>query len=176
MNEELEQIARDMRKKERELWAGNPPRMGDGAVALMLDGYASRLEVALGLAPRPKCEATHKEEPLAVVKPPCSGNGAAIHTALDSVRIEMLKRLAGIQPQISDMGILELCVDAQHKPVRNCDRFSSGEEAWIAFERERPNWCDEHSSKDPDCTDCEMADCGRCMSEWLFAKAEGGAE
>jgi len=54
MNEELEQIARDMRKKERELWAGNPPRMGNGAVALMLDGYASRLEVALGLAPRPR--------------------------------------------------------------------------------------------------------------------------
>ncbi len=57
MNEELEQIARDMRKKERELWAGNPPRMGNGAVALMLDGYASRLEVALGLAPRPKGKA-----------------------------------------------------------------------------------------------------------------------
>ena len=128
MNEELEKIAQDMRKKERELWAGNPPRMGNGAVALMLDGYASRLEVALGLAPRPKCEAAHKEEPLAVVKPPCAGNGAAIHTALDSVRIEMLKRLAGIQPQISDMGILELCVDAQHKPVRNCDRFQTASE------------------------------------------------
>ena len=42
MNEELEKIAQDLRKKERELWAGNPPRMGNGAVALMLDGYASR--------------------------------------------------------------------------------------------------------------------------------------
>lgn len=57
MNEKLEKIAQDMRKKERELWAGNPSRMGNGAVALMLDGYASRLEVALGLAPRPKGKA-----------------------------------------------------------------------------------------------------------------------
>ena len=65
MNEELEKIAQDMRRKERELWAGNPPRMGNGAVALMLDGYASRLEVALGLAPRPKCEAAEREREMA---------------------------------------------------------------------------------------------------------------
>ena len=65
MNEELEKIAQDMRRKERELWAGNPPRMGNGAVALMLDGYASRLEVALGLAPRPKCEAAATEREMA---------------------------------------------------------------------------------------------------------------
>lgn len=136
MNEELEKIAQDMRKKERELWAGNPPRMGNGAVALMLDGYASRLEVALGLAPRPKCEAAaerEREMAKGLSKKldgnrAITGNGAAIHTALDSVRIEMLKRLAGIQPQISDMGILELCVDAQHKPVRNCDRFRTADE------------------------------------------------
>ena len=31
---ELEKIAQDMRKKERELWAGNPSRMGNGAVVL----------------------------------------------------------------------------------------------------------------------------------------------
>lgn len=61
-------------------------------------------------------------------------------------------------------------------PARNCDRFRTGEEAWLAFERERPDWCDDHSSKDPDCDDCEMADCGRCMAEWLLAIAEGGAE
>ncbi len=70
MNEELEQIARDMRKKERELWAGNPPRMGDGAIALMLDGYASRLEVALGLAPRPRGKAAKE---LCKQKENCTG-------------------------------------------------------------------------------------------------------
>ena len=75
MNEELEQIARDMRKKERELWAGNPPRMGNGAVALMLDGYASRLEVALGLAPRPRGKAAKElykqNERAAGMRPGC---------------------------------------------------------------------------------------------------------
>ena len=93
----------------------------------------------------------------------CSHNGHdfgihAVRLLLD--HLDMMKAVA------------QCALDA---PARNCDRFNSGEEAWIAFERERPNWCDEHSSKDPDCDDCEMADCGRCMAEWLFA-TEGGAE
>ncbi len=56
-------------------------------------------------------------------------------------------------------------------PARNCERFQTGEEAWLAFERENPHWCHDHKSNDPDCTDCEWADCGRCMAEWLFAPA-----
>lgn len=66
------------------------------------------------------------------------GNGAALYAALDSVRIEMLKRHVGIFPQISDMGILELCVNAQHRPVRNCDRFDGDKDMLIeACMRER---------------------------------------
>ena len=177
MNEELEKIAQDMRKKERELWAGNPPRMGNGAVALMLDGYASRLEVALGLAPRPKCEAAATEREMAKGlskkldgNRAITGNGAAIHTALDSVRIEMLKRLAGIQPQISDMGILELCVDAQHKPVRNCDRFRTADEVsayWGANVHAVPLHGDAYAMR---IDGREFAS----FLDWLFATAEGG--
>ncbi len=70
--------------------------------------------------------------------------------------------------------LLGVIRDALAAPTRNCDRFNSGEEAWIAFEREQPNWCDEHSSKDPECMDCEMADCGRCMAEWLLEPAKEG--
>lgn len=169
MNEELEKIAQDMRRKERELWAGNPPRMGNGAVALMLDGYASRLEVALGLAPRPKCEAAATEREMANGPSKkldgnraITENGAAIHTALDSVRIEMLKRLAGIHPQISDMGILELCVDAQHKPPRNCDRFATEAEARKAFY---------NCYFGP--TEEEFVNAA--FIDWLFSTAEGGS-
>ena len=50
----LADILRDMRVRERELWAGKPPRMGNGAIALMLDGFISRLEVSTGEAPPPK--------------------------------------------------------------------------------------------------------------------------
>ena len=61
-----------------------------------------------------------------------SGDGVsiekgALYAALDSVRIEFLKRLTDIQPQISDMGILELCVNALHR-ARNCDRFQTASE------------------------------------------------
>ena len=34
----------DMRRKADELWTGNPPRMGNAAIALMLGGYADRLD------------------------------------------------------------------------------------------------------------------------------------
>ena len=51
----------------------------------------------------------------------------ALYAALDAVRIEMLKRYADIHPQISDVGILELCVDALHR-ARNCDRFQTASE------------------------------------------------
>ena len=45
----------DMRKKEAELWARKATTEGVGAfaAALMLDGFASRLEQAVGDAPRP---------------------------------------------------------------------------------------------------------------------------
>lgn len=175
MNEELEKIAQDMRRKERELWAGNPPRMGNGAAALMLDGYASRLEVALGLAPRPKGKAAEREREMAKGlskkldgNRAITGNGAAIYTALDSVRIEMLKRLAGIQPQISDMGILELCVDAQHKPVRNCDRDDCAWDAQVEFRR---SFRDAYGNPAPSGDD--PAYWGLFVN-WLFAPAEGG--
>ncbi len=54
MKSEIRRIIGDMRAKEKQLWSGNPPRMGCCAVALMLDGYASRLEVAIGDMPKPK--------------------------------------------------------------------------------------------------------------------------
>ena len=136
--------------------------------ALGLRTYAARLEAA------------RKRE---------TGNGAALREALKAMLDEYCD-LCDVQNQMTESGhtcswrnrwsgcqskAIDKARTALTAPPRNCDRFNSGEEAWITFERERPDWCDEHSSKDPDCDDCEMADCGRCMAEWLFA-TEGGAE
>jgi hypothetical protein len=52
--ESVADILRDMRAKERELWALKPPRMGNYAIALMLDAFIGRLEVAIGEAPPPR--------------------------------------------------------------------------------------------------------------------------
>ena len=63
-----------------------------------------------------------------VIKRECvSIEKGALYAALDAVRIEMLKRYADIHPQINDVGILELCVDALHR-ARNCDRFQTASE------------------------------------------------
>lgn len=43
-----------IREKERFFWRGARPSLGAGAVALMLDGIASRLEIVCGFAPAPK--------------------------------------------------------------------------------------------------------------------------
>lgn len=56
MNEELAKIAEDIRNMEMECWRGR--KMGPGAVALMLNGYADRIEIAIGLQPRPKIHYT----------------------------------------------------------------------------------------------------------------------
>ena len=66
-------------------------------------------------------------------------------------------------------------------PPRNCDRpeFKNGEDAWLAFEKENPDWCDNHQSKSFWCDDCESAGCDRCMADWLMSQAtteKGGAE
>ena len=104
------------------------------------------------------------------------GDVAAMRAALSDACYAMFNFLKTQSGGYEEMAIaLDKARAALSAPPRNCDRFNSGEEAWIAFERERPDWCDEHSSKDPDCDDCEMADCGRCMAEWLFV-TEGGAE
>lgn len=47
-------VAADMRRMERMCWKGR--RMGEGAVALMLDGFASRLEGACNRPPRKEGE------------------------------------------------------------------------------------------------------------------------
>ncbi len=49
---ELAKIAEDIRTMEKECWQGR--KMGSGAVALLLNGYANRIEIALGIQPRPK--------------------------------------------------------------------------------------------------------------------------
>ncbi len=52
--EAVRRVVAKMRAKERELWEGKPPRMGCAAVALMLDGLATDLAVAIGDCPPPK--------------------------------------------------------------------------------------------------------------------------
>lgn len=46
-------VVADMRATERALWGGAPPRLGCCAAALMLDGWVSRLDEAVGDAPPP---------------------------------------------------------------------------------------------------------------------------
>lgn len=52
--EAIRSVVERMRAKERQLWEGKPPRMGCAAVALMLDGFATDLAVAIGDYPPPK--------------------------------------------------------------------------------------------------------------------------
>ena len=75
----------------------------------------------------------------------------------------------------------EMARAALAAPPRNCDRpeFKNGEDAWLAFEKENPDWCDNHQSKSFWCDDCESAGCDRCMADWLMSQAtteKGGAE
>ena len=49
---ELAKIAEDIRAQEKTLWSGG--KMGEYAMALSLNGYADRIEIALGIQPRPK--------------------------------------------------------------------------------------------------------------------------
>ena len=49
---ELAKVAEDIRTMEKECWQGRT--MGSGAVALLLNGYADRIEIALGIQPRPQ--------------------------------------------------------------------------------------------------------------------------
>ncbi len=60
--ESVADILRDMRAKERELWALKPPRMGNYAIALMLDAFIGRLEVAIGEAPPPRRHLDRKNQ------------------------------------------------------------------------------------------------------------------
>jgi hypothetical protein len=107
VNEELEKIAQDLRRKERELWAGNPPRMGNGAVALMLDGYASRLEVALGLAPRPKGEAAATEREMAEAEAEAAKD--ARNRALVRLREEYAERCHECKTKSGNAAAMRLC-------------------------------------------------------------------
>lgn len=43
-----------IREKEKFFWRGARPTLGANAVALMLDGIATRLEIVCGFAPAPK--------------------------------------------------------------------------------------------------------------------------
>lgn len=43
-----------IREKEKFFWRGARPTLGAAAVALMLDGIATRLEIVCGFAPAPK--------------------------------------------------------------------------------------------------------------------------
>lgn len=107
----------------------------------VLKDYADRIEAAVQ---REKVEAATKAATEAVnltnekwQRDVQRGNGAALYAALDAVRIEMLKRYADIHPQINDVEILELCVNALHR-ARNCDRFDGDKDMLIeACMRER---------------------------------------
>ena len=49
---ELAKVAEDIRAQEKTLWSGG--KMGEFAMALSLNGYADRIEIALGIQPRPR--------------------------------------------------------------------------------------------------------------------------
>lgn len=184
MNEELEKIAQNMRRKERELWAGNPPRMGNGAVALMLDGYASRLEVALGLAPRPKCEAAATEREMAKGlskkldgNRAITGNAAALREALELCvremcaycRAEAAMTMPG-KECFYGCEALRVAKAALDAPARNCDRFRTADEVsayWGANVHAVPLHGDAYGMH----IDGETYP---TFLDWLFATAEGG--
>lgn len=50
---EIRAVIGEMRKRESSLWNAPGPHIGVFAAATMLDGFASRLEIAVGDAPRP---------------------------------------------------------------------------------------------------------------------------
>jgi len=95
-----------------------------------------------------------KHETLAAPTEPPS-NAAAIREAMHQLSENLLNRIAGVCPNLTDEGLLLLAEKALAAPARNCDRFSTAEEAYAA-------WMEDNSL---------MAIC-----DWLFAPAEGGKE
>lgn len=55
MKEQIRKVINAMRARERGLWKSNTPKpMGAFAIALMLDGFATELEIAIGDVPVPR--------------------------------------------------------------------------------------------------------------------------
>ena len=82
---ELAKVAEDIRAQEKTLWSGG--KMGEYAMALSLNGYADRIEIALGIQPRPKTYYT----------PPAALDVIAGDRPLDAVM--MNPPFAGLNPQ-----------------------------------------------------------------------------
>lgn len=66
LRDEVRAVISDMREREMALWR-EEPHVGPCAAALMLDGFASRLEIAVGDAPRPAVYRTPQAAPDAVL-------------------------------------------------------------------------------------------------------------
>lgn len=79
-------VVADMRARERALWGGEPSRLGCFAAALMLDGYVSRLDEAVGDAPPPRgAPSRPRPETAAYYTPPAALDVVAAHRPLDGV-------------------------------------------------------------------------------------------
>ena len=109
------------------------------------------------------------------------GNAAALREALTAFVLYLTqKRIDEVwaKTTLPEPGLDRLIAQARAAlaaPARNCDRFATGKEAWLAFDDEVPIWCQDHSRKGSGCNDREVADCGICVAEWLLALAKGSA-
>ena len=58
MNEQIRKVIDSIRAREKEMWhSKNPKPMGAFAIAMMLDGFATDLEIAIGDYPPPRGKA-----------------------------------------------------------------------------------------------------------------------
>lgn len=106
-----------------------------------------------------------------------AGNAAEMRGALVTILDALKDRERDGLTEPRDILERRIVEQALAAPARNCERFQTGKEAWLAFDDEVPIWCQDHSRKGSGCNSREVADCGICVAEWLLAPAEkGGAE
>lgn len=110
------------------------------------------------------------------IKQSAPGNASAMREAMHQLSENLLNRIAGICPNLTDEGMLLLAEKALAAPARNCDRFDEYHDAVDAWHREER--CLGHHEDGGTCAKDPLAStlAPVCFARWLFAKAEGGAE
>jgi len=117
---------------------------------------------------------------------PC--NAAALREAMHQLSENLLNRIAGICPNLTDEGLLLLVDKALAAPARNCDVGTAQEQIdrFHEFCHSNQVYIDEFHGYDcrPDCPIGKIVDrdnkfCDNCWAAWAqmpFAPAEGGKE
>ena len=171
----------------KEMWLGNtgglpfayrigrPNRTGEHIQidSVTVADLADRIEAA---SLRDRVEAATVAVKRAIQKWRCkAGNLATMHEALETSRdfALQIEGKTGEADVADDAGeIIETCEEALKSPPRNCDVYKTKDAARKAFLAEKCH----HPCGNCNVSEASDALAHPCGIDWLFAKAEGGAE